>query len=292
MGSRARIAAVGEICEDVFLDAEGVTKAQTLGGISCNFARSAAWAGGESALFAALGEDQRGERVLNWLAEERVVTFVRKLNGITPCQKVRIETNGERRFVGFDPGVLFDYELSDEELRAINSYEVVALPCSPESHRVFDQILTKKRSGASYAMVADFSPESLEGDGALLARYDEVASDLAIAFVGGDSSYIEPLRERSRQVETVTVLTLGALGAIAFHRGNTWREAAVSTKVVDTTGCGDAFAGAFVARYFEAYEPESDLPLRIQNALKQAAMCAALVASKLGGGPGFRGNLL
>ncbi|MER3486160.1 MAG: hypothetical protein C4345_09520 [Chloroflexota bacterium] len=43
------------------------------------------------------------------------------------------------------------------------------------------------------------------------------------------------------------IVTLGADGAMVARDGQTWHFPAPSVKVVDTTGAGDAFCGAFAA---------------------------------------------
>jgi sugar/nucleoside kinase (ribokinase family) len=50
---------------------------------------------------------------------------------------------------------------------------------------------------------------------------------------------------------TLIVLTLGKSGSMAFHNGRVYNQPALEIeKVIDTTGCGDAFQAAFTAEYY------------------------------------------
>ena len=99
MARRLRLAAVGEIVEDVYLP-EG---RRFLGGISANFGRGAARAGAEATLFAAVGNDERGDRLRALLPPAGIEARIRTLPGPSAEQKIRIAADGERVFCGFDP---------------------------------------------------------------------------------------------------------------------------------------------------------------------------------------------
>jgi ribokinase len=70
---------------------------------------------------------------------------------------------------------------------------------------------------------------------------------------------------------TTAIVTLGAQGAIAHVEGNLLQLPAPSTNVVDTTGAGDAFSGAFTA----AFDAGSSLAKAITAGLDAgSAACA------------------
>jgi sugar/nucleoside kinase (ribokinase family) len=79
---------------------------------------------------------------------------------------------------------------------------------------------------------------------------------------------------------TCCVFTLGAEGAYYAHRdGARLQVPAYKIKVVDTTGCGDAFDAGFIAALHHRMDPET--------AIRFAQAAAALVATGLGSDAGI-----
>jgi sugar/nucleoside kinase (ribokinase family) len=271
MATGVRIAAVGEVVEDCYQDGQ-----RSLGGISLNFARAAARLGAQCSLYAAVGDDDRGGRIHAALtAEPSIRKRVRTLPGVSAEQRIRMAADGERIFCGFEAGVMLDYQLSDDELRELTTFDAIALPCSPESKRVFEQCMAAKLSAP---IVADFSQESPAGEpddpASWIAPH---VSGLRVAFVGGDASMLQPLRALSSSADVLIVLTVGASGAYAFDRGEQHHQASLATNVVDTTGCGDAFAAGFTVAHIGGAS--------VAAALLAGSELAANVAAKYGAAP-------
>jgi sugar/nucleoside kinase (ribokinase family) len=266
---RERIAAIGEIAEDHYIDDGN----RLLGGISANFARAAASVGARVTLFGAVGDDPRGTRLLERLRKSGLDAQVRVLPGRSACQRIRVAKNGERVFCGFEAGVVVDYVLLGTELEALAAYDAVALPCSPESRLVFEQCMSELPP--KVWRIADFSQDTLAGDAE--GWIEPHAERLRIAFVGGTRDFAEPLRALSKRVETLVVLTAGAAGAFAFAAGEAYHQPSLARTIVDTTGCGDAFQAAFTVRYLESRT--------IADALHSGAALAARVASRVGAAP-------
>ncbi len=76
------------------------------------------------------------------------------------------------------------------------------------------------------------------------------------------------------------VFTLGAEGAYYAHRdGSRLKMPAYPVKVVDTTGCGDAFDAGFIAALHHKMD--------VETSLRFAQAAAALVATGLGSDAGI-----
>lgn len=95
-----------------------------------------------------------------------------------------------------------------------------------------------------------------------------------MAFVGGHARHLEALA--AIETRALIVLTCGALGAYGIFRGKVVHQPALPAHVVDTTGCGDAFAGAFTVAHFGGAS--------LETALRRGAERAAWVAERLGAG--------
>ena len=73
------------------------------------------------------------------------------------------------------------------------------------------------------------------------------------------------------------VITLGKHGAVAITSENVYQTAGYPTKVVDTTGAGDAFCGAFAVEYATSRD--------LKHALCFASAAGALACSQFGAQP-------
>lgn len=266
--SALTIAAVGEVCADLYEGDDEVF----LGGISGNFARSAAEAGARASVFAAVGDDELGGALIALLGKTRVEPRIRVLPGATAVQRIRIAPDGERIFCGFDAGVVTEYTLTTDELAALARFDAVAVPLAPETERVVAQLAA---AGGHRALVGDVSRDSAGSD--LCAWLAPRLATLAIAFVGGTATDLEPLRALSERARALVVLTAGPAGAWALAAGQVLHQASVAERVIDTTGCGDAFQAAFAVRHLTGAS--------LEVALYAGAQAAALVAQKRGAGP-------
>jgi len=263
----ARIAAVGEICEDLYLP-DGVARP---GGIAANFAFHAGRAGAESLLIAAVGDDEAGRRLQASLAHAPFdASRVRSSPGLSTSQRLRVE-RGERVFCGYDVGVAATLRLDGQDERVLAGCAVVA--CSDGLPEILERCLA-----LGPRVVCDFSRDT---DGNAPGRPDawlaSFVDRLAIAFVGGDKSYLAPLEELSRRTSTLIVLTAGADGAFALQSGQRIARTADPVKLVDTNGCGDAFQGAFTAVWADGAS--------VERALAAGVARAAVVAGAYGAQP-------
>ena len=70
----------------------------------------------------------------------------------------------------------------------------------------------------------------------------------------------DDLAQIARHNKGIIVLTLGAEGSIAFEGDKSYTQRALTTdKVIDSTGCGDAFQAAFTACYFKTKDIQVSL---------------------------------
>ena len=97
---------------------------------------------------------------------------------------------------------------------------------------------------------------------------EDIFKKVDLAFFSGDEalqSFLDPIAQNER---CQFVLTLGEGGSMAFANGEWIRQAAIEVeKPVDSTGCGDAFQGAFAVSYFR--------DKNVSKALQAGAMPAA-----------------
>jgi fructoselysine 6-kinase len=112
-------------------------------------------------------------------------------------------------------------------------------------------------------------------------EYEKLERSLAvidIAYFGGTAVMADTLAKIARQHNGLIVLTLGAAGSIAFAGDEIFTQTALPlAKVVDTTGCGDAFQAGFTANFYHTRD--------IQTALLAGAEAGRQAATHFGGVP-------
>lgn len=235
-----RIASVGEGSADRYLDLDR----RYVGGISLNFAVHAKRCGADEVSFLGRLGDDYGERILQELAHEGIdVSHTVLQSGATACQNITLTATRDRVFPpgGYDPGALSGYCLHEDDVRFVQSHNVLATAMFRQVEPLFRQIQSIPFDGWR---VADFLDLSDYGkDIAIVERFGE---HLTIAFLSGNQELVEQLRAFSRETQCLIVVTLGAEGSLALIHGEpVFQTPAPAQNVLDSTGCGDAFQAAF-----------------------------------------------
>jgi ribokinase len=260
--SRA-VVVVGSINEDVMLQlgrrirpGETVTAQRVErrpGGKGANQAAAAAAAGAGVAMLGAVGDDPAGARMLEDLRRRGVNTeSVATVAGVsTGTAYVTVTSDGENTIV-LDPGA--------NEFVGAAAVEA-AWPALPPA-RVLLSLLEIPLAGVAAAVrlavnsgmrpVVTLAPaqpvpgELLRGLDPLLVNEHEAAFLLEAGSLGGQ--VMDAARELLRLGPKSAVVTAGAAGAaVADGVGARLLPAVPVPEVADTTGAGDAFAGALAA---------------------------------------------
>ena len=276
------VVVVGSINEDVVLQlgrnirpGETVTAERVKrfpGGKGANQAVAAA-AGARVAMIGAVGDDPAGIRMLDDLRGRGVSTeSVRTAKGVsTGAAYITVTPDGENTIV-LDPGAnaLIDSAAVQEAWAALPTASVLlSLLEIP-----LDAVTTAVRLAASAGVrpVVTLAPaqpvpaELLSGLDPILVNEHEAAFLLRTDSIGGDVQ--GAARELLRLGPASAVVTLGSAGAaVADGSGPRLLPAVPAAKVVDTTGAGDAFAGALAA----ALANGADLDAAVHAGLRAGA---------------------
>ncbi|MDH5797564.1 MAG: adenosine kinase, partial [Paracoccaceae bacterium] len=132
----------------------------------------------------------------------------------------------------------------------------------PESHAAFAKAIAATRSAGGKVSITLSDPFCIERHREAFARMLREDVDLLFAnraeilsMYGGDD-FDAAISKAAAEVETV-VATDSENGAHIVCGGDRWHVPAVPTKVVDATGAGDLFAGAFLWALANGYELET-----------------------------------
>jgi sugar/nucleoside kinase (ribokinase family) len=240
---------------------------ECVGGNSLNFATQCRRSGVEHvSLVGGVGTDDYGSVVLDHLQSEGIdVGHVHRVDGATATNKLYVTEDGERFQVpdSWRGGVYETFRLSDDDWNFVNRHDIVATTCIDPN---FAQALDRVDAGRGF--VVDFMH---------IHDYDTMAANterISIIFMNGDREVVARVKPIAEQA--LVVVTMDAAGSVALRGGETFFQPALPVeRVVDTTGCGDAYQAAFTASWFR----EGD----VQQAMAAGAQAASLVLAHFGG---------
>lgn len=257
-----KIVSIGECTIDHYIE----LNKQFVGGISLNFAVHSKRSGAENvSLISRIGKEDES-RILQKLASEKVdSSHVKTLDGSTARQNILLTSHGDRIFPagGYDPGVLEDFQLNEDEIQFVQTHNILASSIFLQLEPLFRKVISLPFNGwrvADFLDLADYRKD--------LSVVEQLIGQLAIAFISGDHDLVETLRPLSRTTNCLIVITLGADGSTALIKGEPiFQPSFQIDKLVDSTGCGDAFQAAFTVSYWR----ERDLQRALESGAKQAA---------------------
>lgn len=201
----------------------------------------------DTAMIGAIGDDANGQLIAEQLRKHQVDTsHLHVLRGETASNQLYNDVHGERFGVegAWKNGVYGTYRFNDSDWEFIKGCEVWSTHVNcPE----FETALDRKRN--HHFIAVDFL--HFECTDHYLNYLDKVD----IAYFGGTPEMAPTLAQVAKSRKTLIVLTLGSEGSLAFHGNQQYQQKALPVeKVVDTTGCGDAFQSAFTASYLKNHD--------------------------------------
>jgi ribokinase len=252
----ARVAKAPDAGETV----TGSTFAIFGGGKGANQAIAAARSGAPTAMFGALGNDDFGRQRRADLDGEGIDTdsVARSTTAASGVALIVVEEETGQNRISYVPGATMT--LTPEQARAAveRVRPVVVLTTLEPPLETLDALLdASKQRGAT--IVLNATPEAI-GAKPFLDRIDVLvvneteAEDLlgkAVSAANGE----EAARSLAELGPGTVVITLGGAGAAVAHGGKTTSFPAPRVDVIDTTGAGDAFCGAFAANLARGVDP-------------------------------------
>ncbi|WP_047865935.1 ribokinase [Rubrobacter aplysinae] len=222
-----------------------------------------------------VGGDAAGPRLVQNLADNGVDTaHVETIRGETSGSAFITVTPDGENAIAVSPGAnrRFGPDEIDAASGALREASVLVAQMEVEAGAIrrAAEIVT----GAGGRVMLNLAP-ARELPSSLLALLDPlVVNEHEAAFLLGDENARTPEGTAEALLELgprSAVITLGAVGAALTSPHGTAVYAASRTKPVDTTGAGDAFAGALAARLAQGY----DLPDAVPYAVKAGTAAVA-----------------
>ncbi|GAA4174654.1 ribokinase [Gryllotalpicola koreensis] len=215
------------------------------GGKGANQAVAAARSGASTGLVCALGKDSEAELLRSELGAAGVRIHARRSAAPTGTAYITVDAHGENSIV-VAPGANAELiGLQAEESNAVSGARVVLMQLETPLDTVRDVIATARAADAVIVLnAAPFRalPAAVLNDIDILIVNEHEAGELAASVADGEDAGTPRL---------ATVTTLGGRGAVINGAGFRELLEADQVEVVDTTGAGDTFCGAFAAALAE-----------------------------------------
>jgi ribokinase len=242
------------------------------GGKGANQAVACSRAGGAAtAMLCALGDDDFAKPLLASLADARVQLHPVRSAQPTGTAFICVSDEGENA-ITVAPGANEDLKPSHWPAHLHFSHLLMQLETPLPSVLAFARAARKQ--GAKVVLNAaparELPAELLRSVDMLIVNEGELAT-----LAGDKGDILAQLQRLSKHHHLHDVIvTLGAQGCLALHRGHVIQQKAYSIDVVDTTAAGDTFCGALVAALSRG--------VSIQHSLQEASAASALACTKLG----------
>jgi ribokinase len=230
------------------------------GGKGANQAIASARSGAPTAMLGALGDDDFGRERRADLDAEGIDTESVARRESTPSGVALIvveEATGQNR-ISYVPGATRTIAADQAQAAVMRVRPAVILATLEPPPEALDALFTAgKQLGA--VVILNATPEAV-GARSFLDRIDVLivneteAEDLlgsAVSATNGEDA----ARALAHLGPETVVVTLGAAGAAIVHAGETATIPAPRVQVVDTTGAGDAYCGAFAAELARGSDP-------------------------------------
>ena len=257
----ARVYCVGELLIDFIPGTEKDSYIKKAGGAPANVAVAVARNGVDASLACKVGNDDFGRFLLDTMKEQGVTVATPEMidEAITTLAFVSLTPEGERSFTfARKPGAdmfLKAEEIKDEDIMESDIIHAGSLTLQKTPSR--DATITALRKGHEMGKLVSFDinyrpnlwngekEKAMESVESIFPYINMLKiSDEETDFVGG----IENIHDFMEKNDIhLVVETLGGEGSRAFFNGMEVRAEGFKAKVVDTTGAGDAFWGAFMA---------------------------------------------
>ena len=285
------VVSIGEVLWDV------VGQQEHIGGAPFNFAAHVARLGHEVSFVSAVGNDERGQRILGSMSRMGLSTrFIRQVpEYATGIVTISLDKDGQPDYVIHRPAAYDVPELSEEDLTEIFSHPVdwiyfgTLVQTSPAVRRLTQRLLESGKGSRQFYDVnlrnGCWQPSLVLE---LMARATMVKMNVDEAGVV-TQLFGQPLESSSRSLENFCrgaanrfgweglCITRGPDGCALLLGTEYVESSGYAVQALDTVGAGDAFAAAFLHGVGSGWPANriADLANRV----------AALVASRPGGVP-------
>lgn len=256
------VLSIGEILIDMISDSyHSLTENNGFhaffGGSPANLCMNINRLGGKARLVAAVGNDQFGDYLIHHLEKEAIDTTLIQRTEQSTSMVVVNKSKGSPVPI-FYRGSDYNIHLTDQLERAIRQTKIMHIsswPLSKQSSRrvIYEAVKIAKEAEVLVGFDPNYHPGLWDdGEDGIKVMKDMISQSGIVKPSEDDASRLFGDDTPENQIEKfhmlgcpVVLMTLGKDGAIASMNGEKTYYQTKATKVVDTTGAGDAFWSGF-----------------------------------------------
>lgn len=280
-----KVITIGEILWDVF------PEGKKAGGSSMNVALNLHKQSIESSFISAVGDDENGRELLNFLGNNHFATGLIQVNTELPTSTVvvQLDERHQATYTIKQPVAWDDIKITNENIAAVKAADALvycSLTCREEKSKntILKLLENAKTKIFDINLRAPFYGKAIIGE--LLAKADilKINEDEIVwvkesfGLTGNTDEQLLKQLSSEFNIEMIC-LTLGDKGACVLKDGKLFKHRGYKVQVADTVGAGDAFLATFIACYLQGYP--------IETTLDNACKVGAFVASQAGANPEY-----
>ncbi len=263
--------AIGDIGIDIYPKIEK----RFPGGMALNSAFHAQKAGLEASVVSAIGDDEDGAFIRNFLRENHISDeALEVIPGKTNNVEITLDENARPQYGTWNLGVLKNYRLTQRQKLFLQKQDIGIAVYLPELRGMFDDFAALKMP--KMIKVGDFTDLSeFQGDQSVLNEYIDLFDIFVLSIDEKIDERVESFTAFLQKNTKMGIMLLGPRGSICIDRtGKIYSQSADVTRVIDTTGAGDAYLATFIGEYI--YNKN------IKRAMKKATNTATKAIRHLG----------
>ncbi len=248
------------------------------GGAAATAIVAAARLGAKTAFIGTVGDDQEGNQIISDFTREKVNTrYIQVKEGKeSPVAYCWVEQKSGKRSIVWSKGTAMPLDAAAVDLDFISSLKLLHL----DGHNTEAAIRAAETAKANGVIVSLDAGSLLPGIETLVGLSDIcIASEFFARKYTGEENIEKAVKKLFMTRKQVAAVTMGNKGVIALAPDGLIKKDAFKVPVVDTTGAGDVFHGAFAYAYIQGW--------RVDKCLDFASAAAAIKCTALGGRTGI-----
>lgn len=207
------------------------------------------------------------KKLSSHLKNEGIFSHPFKRDGDYPRQDIEILDTGEKNFTHYHPGVLEDFQFTENEFNMISKIDgPIICPLYEQIMPIINQVI---RANKKAKYIFDFQDANdFNHEFERILPYLKIADLSQFGLKKEDTLLKRKIHQFASKYKKNLIITQGASEIIFYDKGDqsiVYPEEMVEA-VVDSTGAGDAFLGSFLA-----FSCEHSMKVAIEKASSYAA---------------------
>jgi sugar/nucleoside kinase (ribokinase family) len=241
---------------------------EDIGGGGCNVAVGVAKHGLKTAIFARIGNNNFKQTILEKLKQKNVsIEFCQFEENYNIISSILLTESGERTIISYDtPGHLVKKFFLHDELKKAKNIYISSLTNVSLEDKI--EIITYLKGDKTLTFVNLSITDCKREPEALYKIFDSL--DVLII---NAHEYSELIKKPYKDIDLknleitlpylknrILIVTDAEKGSYGYYKNEKYfQEAVVPKKIVDTTGCGDAYTAGFIAEYLKTKSIKSSM---------------------------------